>query len=139
VSERNKAVVRRFIDEWINKHDLAAFREVAAPDLVFHWGALGEGRSDEEMRVKEEAAREAFPDLEATGEGMLAEDDLVVERYTVTGTHRGRWFGVEPTGKRATWTAVATYRIENGRIAEMWLNEDWAGVLQQVGALPSAS
>ena len=136
MSEQNKAVVRRFIDGWINEHDPAAFRESTAADVVFHWGAMGEGESAEEMRTKEEEARAAFPDLEATSAGTLAEGNLVMERYTITGTHRGRWFGAEATGTRAEWTAVATYRIENGQIAEMWLNEDWAGVLQQVGALP---
>ena len=71
-----------------------------------------------------------------TTEFVLGEGDLVMQRSTVTGTHLGPWFGVPPTGKRATWTAMEVYRVAGGKIVEQWLNEDWTSVLQQLGALP---
>ncbi|MGI9657336.1 MAG: ester cyclase, partial [Gaiellaceae bacterium] len=80
----------------------------------------------------------AFPDLRVETEWMISDGDLVVQRSRMTGTHRGRWFGAEPTGKRAEWSAIEVYRIDGGRIAEQWLSEDWTSVLQQLGALPAA-
>ena len=80
---------------------------------------------------------DAFPDLCARTEWMIAEGDLVVQRTRMTATHRGTWFGIEPTGKRVEWTAMETYRIDGERIAEQWVIDDWAHVLRQIGGLPA--
>ncbi len=78
-----------------------------------------------------------FPDLSVEIEELVAEGDIVVERSTVTGTQQAEWFGVPATGRCATWTAIAAYRVTGGKIVEQWLAEDWAHVLQQAGALPA--
>jgi predicted ester cyclase len=136
VSEANKAILRRFVAEWLNEEDAEAMMEVCDPHIAFHWGALGEGRGVRRLQQLERGVRGAFPDLTVTTEFVLAEGDLVMQRSTVTGTHLGPWFGVPPTGKRATWTAMEVYRVAGGKIVEQWLNEDWTSVLQQLGALP---
>jgi predicted ester cyclase len=137
VSEGNKAVVRRFIDG-LNSGDVAVLSEVRSPDIVWHGGVLGEARGVDDLLAKLSWVHETFPDLHATIEELVAEGDLVVARSTVTGTHSGPLLGVAGTGTRATWTAVAVYRVVGGRIVEQWLSEDWADVLVQVGALPQA-
>jgi predicted ester cyclase len=136
VSEHGKAIVERFRVQWLNGRDLDALHAVCHPDVAFHWGPLGDGRGVDGLQALEDRARAAFPDLEVSSDWMLADGDYVVRRSTVTGTHRGTWFGVAPTGRRAAWTCLESYRIADGRIAEQWLNEDWASVLQQLGALP---
>jgi predicted ester cyclase len=45
---------------------------------------------------------------------------------TIQGTHA-------PTGKQATWTAIGIVRITDGKIVEIWTNQDSLGRLQQVG------
>jgi len=136
MSDANKKLVRRFVDEWLNGHDAAAFRAICADDYVAHWGALGDGHGHEDVERMEQSVLDAFPDLQVETEWMISEGDRVVQRSRMSGTHRGEWFGVAPTGRRAEWTAVEIYRIEGGEIAEQWLSEDWTIVLQQLGALP---
>jgi predicted ester cyclase len=138
VAEDNKALVERFRLEWLNEHDVEAFREVCHPNIRFHWGVMGEGQGLEGLQRLEERARAGFPDINVSSEWMLGDGDYVIRRSTVTGTHRGTWFGIEPTGRWLRWTCMEAYRIQDGRIAEQWLNEDWAFVLQQLGALPDA-
>jgi steroid delta-isomerase-like uncharacterized protein len=78
--------------------------------------------------------REAFPDHDATVLQMVAEGDLVATHKTFTGTHLGAFFGVPPTGKRATIRVMDFVRYEHGRIAEHWNVVDVAGLMAQLGA-----
>ena len=137
MSEANKALVRRFVDEWLNNHDAEAFRDICTGDYVAHWGAIGDGHGHEDVERMEKLALDAFPDLRVHTEWMISDGDLVVQRSRMSGTHRGTWFGVAPTGKAAEWTAIEVYRIKAGKIAEQWLSEDWTSVLMQLGALPA--
>lgn len=131
----NRALVGRFVDEWLNQRDRAALDEIASADFVFHWGALGDGAGATALAEKEDLIRAAFPDLHVQPDFTVADSSFVVNRSLVTGTHQGTWFGVPPTGRRATWSAVEMYRIERGLIAEQWLNEDWTTVLRFLGAI----
>jgi predicted ester cyclase len=134
-AERNKAVVRRFTDDWLNRNDLTALEETVDPDVFYHWGPLGSGRGRDALRELELSARTAFPDLTVSSQALVADDERVVEHARVEGTHEGTWFGVARTGRHAEWTALCLYRIADGRIVEQWLNEDWTSVLQQLGAV----
>jgi steroid delta-isomerase-like uncharacterized protein len=78
----------------------------------------------------------AFPDVQFTVEDQIAEGDQVVARWTARGTHRGTLMGIAPTGKHVTVTGIAIWRVEQGKMAEMWQNWDALGLLQQVGAIP---
>ena len=67
---------------------------------------------------------------------MIAEGDKVVGRVTMRGTHRGALMGIAPTGKHVTMTGIGIFRVEEGKIAEMWDNQDVLGLMQQLGAIP---
>ncbi|WP_211250823.1 ester cyclase [Haladaptatus cibarius] len=84
-----------------------------------------------------ETYRRAFPDAEYTVEKEVAEDDFVSVRYTARGTHEGELMDIEPTGERVTVSGMEMYRVEDGKIAEMWTNYDTVGLLQQLDVLPS--
>jgi predicted ester cyclase len=140
VSEDNKALVRRFVDDWLGRGDADALREICHADVEYDWGALGRGRGVEELRGMEGSARDAFPDMVVRSRLMVAEGDTVLNYSDVSGTHRGTWFGVEATGRAARWTAAEIYTVTAGKIARQVLVEDWTSVLVQLGALdPSAS
>ena len=66
----------------------------------------------------------AFSDLRIEIDFMVAEDELVVERYTATGTQDGPLQDLPPSGRQATWTGINIFRIECGRIAEIWSEVD---------------
>ena len=61
-----------------------------------------------------------FPDAHFAIEDIVAERDRVWVRETETGTHKGQYLGISPTGKKITITTVSIYRIVDGKIAEAW-------------------
>lgn len=71
-----------------------------------------------------------------TVEDLLAEGDKVVDRWTARGTHPGELIGIPPTGKEVTITGMDILRISNGKIAEIWHQEDMLGMMQQLGVIP---
>ncbi|WP_266078340.1 ester cyclase [Haladaptatus caseinilyticus] len=82
--------------------------------------------------------REIFPDMMFTIDDMVAEDDEVALRWTMTGTHEGSMFGIAPTGKRVTLTAIEIDRFEDGKLAETWTQSDMLGLIEQLDADPSS-
>jgi predicted ester cyclase len=80
--------------------------------------------------------RGAFPDLEMTVDGILAEADMVALRWTATGTHRGDLMGIPPTGKRVSVTGQVMSRFVGGKVVEDREVFDALGMMQQLGAIP---
>jgi predicted ester cyclase len=133
--ERNKAVTRAFYADVWSEHRLERIDEIATPDVVLHvWGNERRGR-DEMHRGIEEVWVAAFPDLSADIHLQVAEGDLVADHVTFAGTHSGSPFhGIEPTGASFSFTQTTICRIEDGRIAEIWEDFDWRGLLRAIGA-----
>lgn len=129
----HKALIRRYLDAF-NDRDHDTLSELLAADVVEH-GAHEELHGPEAIIDFLEAHFEAFPDYSGTTEAIIAEDDLVTVRYTVSGTHTGEYQDLEPTGHKTTWTGIAMYRIETDEIAEIWLEEDRLGLLEQLQAV----
>lgn len=133
MSEENKELARR---SWKILEDPDLLEEVYAEDLVWH-------EPDQDVRGLEEAGRfvavykTAFPDLSVTVEDMVAEEDKVVSRVTIRGTHEGEIeeFG-PPTGRRIELEGLTMHRLENGRIVEEWERYDNLSLLQQLGLIP---
>jgi steroid delta-isomerase-like uncharacterized protein len=126
----NKELVRRYLNAF-NERDLDTMEELLVEDVVEH-GVHEELHGFEEIRTFLETHFETFPDYSGTTDAMIAEGDTVAVRYTVSGTHTGEYRDVEPTGNEATWTGMVMYRIEGDEIAEIWLEEDRLGLLEQL-------
>lgn len=136
--EELKAHARRVPDELLTQGDLAVADAVFAPDFVHH-GPIPHAPGIAGAKQLTLALRRAFPDLCAIVEDEIAEGDRVVQRLTLSGTHRGEYCGLPPTGQRATWQLVAIQRISpEGKIAEHWSSPDLFGLLRQLGALAAA-
>ena len=82
--------------------------------------------------------RGALPDLLMTVEDLIAEGDKVVTRWTARGTHQGELMGIPPSGNRVEVTGISVDRIEGGKFVEGWANYDALGMMQQIGAVPTA-
>ncbi|MGI8540379.1 MAG: ester cyclase [Rubrobacteraceae bacterium] len=138
MSEANKALVRREVEEVFSKGNLDAVGEIYAPGYIGH-----EPTSPEDTRGIEGARRfaatyrEAFPDFEVTIEDQFAEGDKVATRFTARGTHDGELEGIAPTGNRVEIAGLAISRIEGGKVAEDWTVFDALGLMQQIGAIPA--
>jgi predicted SnoaL-like aldol condensation-catalyzing enzyme len=126
-TEQNKAVVRRFIEEVLNKQNAALVDELFAPDYVNHM--MPGGR--EGFKQFFPMLRSAYPDLkmELNIERLMAEGDYVMLRATVRITN---------AGKEATGSGLGEYRLANGKIVEDWPLSGSADLMPQVGVtLPS--
>jgi predicted ester cyclase len=133
VSEENKAVVRRVMEEVINEGHLDAIEELFAEDYVDH--SLPKGRSHREgLKEHHSVIRAAFPDWHTSGEYLSAEGDRVVYRGINSGTHRGEFMGLSPTGKRYSVEEIRIYRIAGGKIVEHWGLLAMMRLMKQLGA-----
>jgi predicted ester cyclase len=137
LTDENKALVRRLIDEVFNAHNLVPIDGYFLSDYVERI-PLPPGMPDGVAGVKAfwGALFEAFPDFHYTIEDMVAEGDTVAIRLTARGTHRGTFVGIPATGKQVAWTETHIGRCAGGKLAEHWANMDQLGLLQQLGAIP---
>ncbi|MEM7029846.1 MAG: ester cyclase [Chloroflexota bacterium] len=136
-TEQTIALVHRMIDQ-INAHDVEAHSQFWTEDMVWH-GPPGFGDIHGLEAFKREVMDvfyTAFPDFNGTVEIELADDHFVAATGTVTGTHKGPWFNIPPTGKRIEMRYSDFWRIEDGRLAENWVMIDHVGVLEQLGVDP---
>lgn len=139
MSEENKDLARRFMDEVYNKGNVDFIDEVVAFNWVDHDPNSPEGMSSGVEGAKQfaEMYRNSFPDLHITVEDLIAEGDKVVMRWTARGTHQEELMGIPPSGNRVEVTGINIDRIEGGKFVESWSNYDILGLMQQIGAVPS--
>jgi steroid delta-isomerase-like uncharacterized protein len=133
----NKALVRRFA-EAMNSRQLEALDEMAAPDFVRHCQATPEVdvRSLEEFKefLRQDAA--VFPDSAQTARHVVAEGDLVAVWATYEGTQQGPMGPFPASRRRMRLDFAAFLRIEDGKIAEMWVTWDNVAGLARLGHFP---
>jgi steroid delta-isomerase-like uncharacterized protein len=130
----NKALVRRFVEEFWNKGNTATADELMTPDAEIHM-PTGETLDLEGLKGFNVAFRAAFPDWHSTFEELVAEGDRVAERWTGRGTHRGELWGIPPTGKSVEGPGSVFYRISGGKIVEFRGQFDMMGLMQQLGVM----
>jgi len=133
----NKSLIREFVNEFKNKANHDIVNDLFSPKFEHHFKDPRLPKGREGMKLLGGIVARAFPDVHATIEDLIAEDDKVVERTTALGTHKGEFNGVPPTGKSVEWTEIHVYRIEDGKVAELWSEIDFLGLLTQIGAMPA--
>jgi steroid delta-isomerase-like uncharacterized protein len=138
-AEQNKSIVRRWVEEGWNQRNLALIDQLFTPNFYQHETGPETVSSSETLKPFVAGYLEAFPDLQFTIEDLIAEGDKVVWRFKAAGTNTGPFMGGPVTGKSITVTGTITFRLENSRMAEAWLNLDVLGLLQQVGIIPVAA
>jgi ketosteroid isomerase-like protein len=118
--DENKELVRRWYGEW-NAGNLDAVDEFFAdPELA--------------ARIRRGCGvyLAAFPDLHASIEELIAEDDKVVCRSNMTGTQDGEIKGIAPTGRQVSIDSAEIYRIREGKFVGYWCQADVAGLTRQL-------
>jgi predicted ester cyclase len=138
-TEENKATVRRLQEESLGGGKPELVDELLDPDFVRYDPYIEAGEVRGTQTVKDNIVwfRNAFPDLTCTVEEQVAEGDKVVSRWTLGGTHRGDFFGVDGTGNRVEFTGIQIDRFdESGKIVEERAEFDLLGAMRQVGAIP---
>ena len=134
----NKQLVESFIEELFTKGDLDAVDRYLHPELINHDSPFpGAPDGPEGMRQAAAMFRQAAPDWHSDVEALVGEGDIVVERFTASGTHRGELMGVQPTGKGLFLRGIQMFRIEDNKIVERWARLDEVSLLRQLGLVPS--
>ena len=134
VTEANKAVARRYFDEFLNQGKGVGGEDLFAPTYRSHFPGSPGVLDKQERDHLTSRLFAAFPDGLFSVEDTIADQDTVVSRYTFRGTHQGPFQGISPTGRLLTFTGNEIHRIIDGRIVEQWSEFDSSGVTRQLGS-----
>jgi steroid delta-isomerase-like uncharacterized protein len=118
-----KALSSQFTDLF-NTGDREVAETLLAPQVTFHGGSAGEFTTRDELLDMISDYRAMFPDAHSTVDDQIAAGDRVVTRWKATGTG--------PNGKRYELHGITIERIEDGQIAEVWMNRDDVSMQQQL-------
>lgn len=122
--------LRGWFEDWLdacNRHDLAAVRDLLAPDVRRAGAPRG---ADAWLRDLDDLLT-GFPDFRWKRVGLVVEDDRIAAHLRTRGTHRGVWQGVAPTGRRVSSADFAFCRVTGGRMVEYAGGSD-PGLLEQL-------
>ena len=137
--ERNIAVIHKF-DEALNTYNYDLLDEVIKPDFIRHSQATGDQQINNLEEYKEfyRQFTKAFPDANMKEHFLFAKGDMVAAYAAFTGTQKGAFGPFPASGKKVVSETMAIFRIEDGKIAELWVEWDNVAILKQLGFFPPA-
>ncbi len=137
-TEENITVIRCYFEEVWNRGKVEMLSEFMAEKVLAY------DATDSQPKVGLESVEQvvilfhaAFPDMQVSLYDLLAEDDKVVARWGLRGTHHSTFMGAPASGKMVDVTGIVIYRLENYKIVEYWGNFDTLGLMQQTGVVLS--
>jgi steroid delta-isomerase-like uncharacterized protein len=135
MSEDNKAVVRRFVNEVFAGGRTEAIDELVAAEFVSAtFGITEDGR--ERLKAATQRVHGALDDVAFVIEDLVAEGDLVAIRLTASATPKGEFMGVPAAGKAYTIGELHLFRLAGGQIVEHWHYHDALGLMKQLEPRP---
>ena len=119
--EKNKAAIREFTRIFKNEHNVNGIDHLFAADFKHNFRMpLSPGLKG--LKEVGTVMNTAFPDVVVTENDLIADETTVVERSSATATHAGPYLQYPATGKKAHWTEIHIYRLnEKGKITEHWV------------------
>lgn len=138
-AQQNKRLVQRLYNEVFVKWNLDVVDELVAPEFIGHEMPPGIPPGPQGFRQFYGVLRAAFPDLQLAVEDMIAEGDRVVVRWRSRATHKGVFRGIPPTGRDASLTGIAIYRLSKGKVVERWVEVDMLGLTERLRASAAAN
>ncbi len=135
--EQNKQLVQRAFSGLFNRGELALADELVSAEFLNHEAPPEAPRGPAGLRFMVTMLRTAFPDLQYDTEELIAEDDKVMARTTLRGTHLGTFMGIPATGRRCMQAQIHILRFVDGKVVEHRAVRDDLGMLQQLGVIPA--
>jgi predicted ester cyclase len=129
--EGNLNIGRKMM-EAVNKQDLRLLDELVVPEYT---NPQLQVTNREDLKQILQMQYTGFPDVHRTLEDVVADEDSVWIRVTITGTHTGEYRGIAPTGKKVVMEAVPSYRIVDGKIVEGWSVWNPLDLFRQLGVI----
>jgi steroid delta-isomerase-like uncharacterized protein len=133
-AKSNKEFINTYTGDFWNTHNIDAFDTYFAADFVVHFTNGDQTR--EQYKGICMAFFKGFPDLHITTNDLIAEGDKVTKVWTAKSTHKGEYMGIPATGNKMLVKGIEVFRIEDGKIAELWVSMDNLGMMQQLGVIP---
>ncbi|MBS1494254.1 MAG: ester cyclase [Bacteroidetes bacterium] len=129
----NSDIVKNFYDVVINQKNLDAIGSFLSKNFIHN----GESRGLEgQKQIIQRNFFNAFPDIKVNCEFFVNENDLVTVHNIWSGTHKGNFLGVSPTGKHVEWRANAILQIKDDKIIKAWDENDFLSLFMQLGEFP---
>lgn len=130
--ESNKQAIRRLYDE-TNKGNYDFLDELLAPDFTSYGGAgFKDLHSPAEFKELTMTFLTSFPDLWFHVDELSGEGDDVLVSGTLSGTHKGDFYGVAATGNKVSWTGCAIFRFRGPQVIARWQEFDALGLMAQI-------
>jgi len=129
---KNTSRINQFFEEVWNHHKRDSADEFISADAVGHNPEFG--TSLDAFKAQWDMLHEAFPDIHIRIDDLVAQGEKVATRWTLTGTHKGEYKGIPPTGKSINVTGMSFDHMVDGQIMEGWDNWDGLGLLEQLGS-----
>jgi len=136
MAEDMKALARRAY-AIMSGGDLDELDELMVPGFIDHDPDPHQAPGAEGVKEVFRRMRSGFPDMKLTPEAIYTDGDTVIARVRVTGTHKGEYFGIPPTGKSIDITGIDIVRLEEGKAVERWGVFDALNLMQQLGQVPA--
>lgn len=130
--EGNLALVERWTIEVWNGQDLDVIDEIASPDIVHHGGAFPDAHGVEAVKEGVTGQLAAFPDIDLAIDETITDGDLVVVRWSGTGTLEGEFVGHPPTGAEVPISGINIYHVSCGKVVESWSEINGLEILNAV-------
>ena len=111
-----------------NEHRFEDLAEFVAGDVAID----GTDRGLDGYAAELQAVVRAFPDYRCTGPRCRWRQCRIAAHFTDTGTHREAFLGVQATGRSVAVPEFAFYRVDAGRIAEVWGSGFHLHILEQL-------
>lgn len=131
----HERLVRQLMEEEISLGDFSLTEQLIAPDFVDHTNPPGMQHGIAGHQAIVSLFRRAFPDSRWTIDELIATEDRVIIRTTLTGTHQGEFFGIPPTGAGVRVGGIHILRVDGGRVVEHWGFNDDLSMMRQLGVV----
>lgn len=133
--EENKRLVERYFEGFNTGKTEGAEQFIAEEFTHFAADGLPVPLGPEGYRQTVKSTRSSLPDAQYLLESMIGEGEWVATRYHGDGTQRGEYLGVPATRRQVEVTGMAFFRIVDGKIRGLWLEENTLEQLQQMEAV----
>ena len=131
-----RTAVGDFVDRVWNDGDTDALIELTTDGFALHQLVAKESFDRDGFAGFLEETHDAMPDFSMVVDELVVEGDDAVALLTMSGTPEKPLQAVQPTGKSFSVKVFQKYRLEDGRIAEVWVMADAIGTLSQLGVFP---
>jgi steroid delta-isomerase-like uncharacterized protein len=134
--DNNRRLIQRYFKEVWNEGRLDVLDELLTPDYINHSPGVPNPRpGPADLKPIVASMRAGIPDLHYTILDLVVAEDKVTAFVRMTGTHRGDFFGIPPTGRSIDVRQMQIEWIRGGRICQHWRITDDLTLLRQLGQL----